>query len=112
MPVTVHPASSLSNVTVAVVSNFSATRPALPNCADSAIVKHPACAAAINSSGLVPFPLSNLVENEYGVCDRTPLSVDTVPFPVFKSPCQMAEPLRCMMPPMLIDQVPNGYPVR
>src|SRR5512139_3125863 len=108
MPVTVHPASSFSNVTVAVVSSFSATRPAAPNCPDSAIVKQPACAAAISSSGLVPLPLSNLVEKEYWVCDNTPLSVDTVPLPDFKSPCQIAEPLRCMGPPV-VRELPTGF---
>ena len=37
------------------------------------MVKQPACAAAINSSGLVPWALSNRVENEYGVFERTAL---------------------------------------
>src|SRR5262249_6950515 len=99
MLVTVHPASSLSNVTVAVVDNFSGVRPALPNCAESAMVKQPAWAAAISSSGFVPFPFSNRVENEYGVCAKTPLSVETVPLPPFRSPSHTAEPFRCIMPP-------------
>src|SRR5215217_1300208 len=54
--VTVQPASSFSKVTVAVVSSFSGTKPAFPNCPDKAMVKQPACAAAISSSGLVPLP--------------------------------------------------------
>src|SRR6266850_90277 len=60
---------------VAVVSSFCAVNPALPSCAESAIVKHPACAAARSSSGFVPTPFSNRVLNEYCVCFRTPLSV-------------------------------------
>ena len=66
-PVTVQPASTFSIVTVAVVARFSATRFAAPNCPERAMVKQPAWAAAISSSGFVPFPFSNLVLNEY--CD-------------------------------------------
>src|SRR5262249_43970185 len=97
--VTVHPASSLSNVTVAVVSSFSGVKPAFPNCADSAIAKQPACAAAINSSGLVPFPLSDLVENEYWVGATTAVSVEAVAFRVVQSRCQFVDRLVCMVPP-------------
>ena len=68
--------------------------PALPSCAESAIEKHPACAAAISSSGFVPFPSSNRVLNEYCVFDKTPLSVDTVPLPSFNPPRHTAEPFR------------------
>jgi hypothetical protein len=63
------------------------------------MVKQPACAAAINSSGLVPFPFSNRVPNEYCWLDKTPLAVDTNPLPFFKSPCQTADPERFMAPP-------------
>ena len=48
-----------------VVSILVGFIPALPSSADSAMEKQPACAAAINSSGLVPTPLSNRVLNEY-----------------------------------------------
>ena len=68
--------------------------PALPSCAESAIEKQPACAAAISSSGFVPFPSSNRVLNEYCVFDKTPLSVDTVPLPSFNPPRHTAEPFR------------------
>jgi len=51
-------------VTVHVVRSEAGTRLALPSSAESAIVKHPACAAATSSSGLVPFAFSNRVENE------------------------------------------------
>jgi hypothetical protein len=37
----------------------------MPKIIDKAMAKHPACAAAISSSGFVPFPCSNRVLNEY-----------------------------------------------
>jgi hypothetical protein len=79
---------------MAVVAMLSAVMPAFPSCPDSAIEKHPACAAAISSSGFVPLPSSNRVLNEYGVFDRTPLSVETVPLPSLRPPFQTADPLR------------------
>src|SRR5882724_11246263 len=91
------PSGSLSSVMVAVVSSLLAVMPALPSCAESAIVKQPACAAARSSSGLVPTSFSNLVLNEYCVCFSTPLSVEIEPFPSFKPPCQTADALRCMV---------------
>src|ERR1700757_461095 len=86
--------STCSSVSVASVESSSAVKPAFPRKADSAIVKHPACAAAISSSGFVPTPFSNRVENEYWVLFRTPLCVDTVPCPFFRSPCQTADAVR------------------
>src|ERR1700757_1668726 len=71
--------------------------PAPPSCAESAMVKQLACAAASSSSGLVPMPLSNREWKEYGVCFRTLLSVERVPLPAFRSPCQTADALRCMI---------------
>src|SRR5437667_8376935 len=91
------PSGSLSSVIVAVVSSLLAVKPAFPSCAESAMVKHPAWAAARSSSGLVPTPFSNLVLKEYCVCLSTPLSVEMVPFPSFKPPCQIADALRCMV---------------
>src|ERR1041384_3613116 len=79
--VIVHPASSLSMVSVAEVSMLDGVRFAPPNCADSAIEKQAACAAAISSSGLVPGVFSNRVLNEYGVLFNTVLAEDTEPFP-------------------------------
>src|SRR3954470_10669051 len=55
------------------------------------MLKHPACAAAINSSGFVPGEFSNRVVNEYGVLFNTPLAVETVPLPCLRSPCQTAD---------------------
>jgi hypothetical protein len=46
---------------------LSAVMPALPSCADSAMLKHPAWAAAISSSGFVPIPFSKRVLKEYWV---------------------------------------------
>src|SRR6266550_3485609 len=103
--VIVKPASSFSSVTAAVVSRLSGVMPAFPSCAESAIVKQPACAAAINSSGFVPAPFSNRVENEYCVFERTPLSVEIVPLPSFNEPFQTAEALRTIffIPPQRLD---------
>src|SRR5215475_14245763 len=91
------PSPTFSSETVAVVSSFLAVRPAPPSCAESAMVKQPACAAARSSSGLVPMPFSKRVENEYCVSLSVPLSVEMDPFPVFRSPCQTAEALRCIL---------------
>ena len=54
-----NPPSTWSRLTVAVVSMLSAVIPASPRYSDSAIEKHAACAAAMSSSGFVPFSLSN-----------------------------------------------------
>src|ERR1700675_1469911 len=88
------PSPTLASVMVAVVSSFCAVMPALPSCADNAMVKQPACAAAINSSGFVPIPFSKRVENEYCALESTLLSVEIVPFPSFSEPFQTAEALR------------------
>jgi len=88
--VTPQPPPFFSRETAAVVRRLFAVRPAFPSSADSAIVKQPACAAATSSSGFVPFSPSKRVENEYGVCDSTPLSVVSDPFPVLRSPCHCA----------------------
>src|SRR5690348_16227755 len=62
----------------------------------SAIVKHPACAAAINSSGLVPFSLWKRVLKEDGVSESTPESVESPPLPSRPAPCHTAFALRIM----------------
>src|SRR6187200_644950 len=86
--------STCSIVSAAFVDNSSGVKPAFPRNAESAIVKHPACAAAMSSSGLVPGAFSNRVVNEYGVSFRTPPGADNVPLPCFKSPVQMADAVR------------------
>src|SRR6266849_5730258 len=96
LAVIVHPEYSLSSESVTVVEMFSGVRFAPPNCADSAIEKQPACAAAINSSGLVPGALSNRVANEYCVLFKTPPGAERLPFPSFNPPFQTALALRCI----------------
>src|SRR6266702_4721940 len=96
LAVIVHPESSLSSESVTVVDMLSGVRFPPPSCADNAIEKHPACAAAINSSGFVPGAFSNRVVNEYGVFESTPLADDTVPFPSFSPPFHTALALRCI----------------
>src|SRR5437667_2316892 len=64
---------------------------------ESAIVKQPACAAAINSSGFVPLPSPNRAANEYGVSLSVPLCTDSVPLPSLTVPCQRAFALRCII---------------
>src|SRR6202162_4839565 len=96
--VTEKPSPTLASVMVAVVSSFCAVMPALPSCAESAMVKHPACAAANNSSGLVPMPFSKRVLKEYCVCFNVPLSVDKEPLPSLSPPVQTADALRSMCP--------------
>src|SRR2546423_4945200 len=88
---------TFSRLTVAVVSSFWAVKPALPSCAESAMVKQPAWAAASSSSGLGPTPFSKRALKEYCVCLRTPLSVEMEPLPDFRSPCQTALALRCIV---------------
>src|SRR5580692_4157807 len=84
-------------VRVAVVSMLDAVRLAAPSCPESAMEKHPACAAAINSSGLVPGVFSNRVLNEYGVLFSTPLADDTAPLPSLSPPFQTALAFRCIL---------------
>src|SRR5271165_53667 len=63
---------------------------------ESAMVKQPAWAPAINSSGLVPLPSPKRATNEYGVSFSVPLWVEIVPAPSLAVPCQRAEALRCI----------------
>src|ERR1043165_233573 len=92
----VQPASNFSIVNVAEVSMLDGVKFAVPNCADNAIEKQAACAAAINSSGLVPGVFSNRVLNEYGVLFKTVLAEETEPLPSLSPPFQIALALRCM----------------
>src|SRR5215472_6604011 len=94
--VTAKPVSSFSSVTVAVVSMDCAVIPALPSWAERAMLKQPAWAAAINSSGLVPGCDSKRVAKEYGVFLRTPLGELRAPLPSFSPPLQCALAFLCM----------------
>src|ERR1700758_3092080 len=78
---------------------LSGVRFALPSCAESAIEKQPACAAAINSSGFVPGAFSNRVVNEYGVLFNTPPGAEIVPLPSFNPPFHTALAFLCMILP-------------
>src|SRR5436190_13584120 len=95
--VTVQLSFTRSNVNAASVSIASAVKPLLFSMNDSAIVKQPACAAAINSSGFVPLPSPNRAANEYGVSLSVPLCTDSVPLPSLTVPCQRAFALRCIV---------------
>src|SRR5579863_3557017 len=75
----------------------SGVMPAPPSWAESAMLKHPACAAAINSSGLVPMPFSKRVEKEYCALESTLLSVEMVPLPSLREPFQTAEAFRIII---------------
>jgi hypothetical protein len=83
-------------VTVTFVLMLSGVKFAPPSCADNAIEKHAACAAAINSSGFVPGPFSNREVNEYGVSFSAPPGAEIVPFPSFSPPFHTALALRCI----------------
>src|ERR1700749_4792500 len=107
--VTAKPDSSFSSVTVAVVSMDSAVMPALPSWAESAMVKHPACAAATNSSGFVPGCDSKRVAKEYGVFFRTPLGEVSEPLPSFRPPLQCALAFRCMNYFLLKNEIEELY---
>src|SRR5580700_48319 len=82
---------------------LSGVSPALPSSAEKAMAKHPACAAAISSSGFVPMPFSNRVLNEYCVSLSTPLSVVRLPFPSFNPPRQTADALRFIKLLLLVE---------
>src|SRR5207302_6607733 len=77
----VQPESSFSRLSVTLVLMLSGVRLAPPSCAESAIEKQAACAAAINSSGFVPGPFSNREVNEYCVSFSAPPGAEIVPLP-------------------------------
>ena len=70
--------STVSIVSRASVSMAVAVKPALLSVNDSAIVKQPAWAAAMSSSGFVPLPSPNRALNEYGVSRSVPLCTESV----------------------------------
>src|SRR5271163_1697614 len=81
-------------VTTAVVSSDSGGSSTEVNWPLNAIVKQPACAAAISSSGLVPTPFSKRVPKLYCASCKVPLCVEIVPLPAFRLPCHFALALR------------------
>src|SRR5215831_13714859 len=64
LAVMVQPESSFSRLSVTLVLMLSGGNFAPSSCADRAMEKQAACAAAISSSGLVPGAFSNRVVNE------------------------------------------------
>jgi len=58
------PSGCFSSVMVHAVSMLSGVNPACVNCAERAMEKQPACAAANSSSGLVPCSFSKRVRKE------------------------------------------------
>ena len=64
----------LRRVTFACVSIDSGSLPASPSTSDSAIVKQPACAAAISSSGVVPLSPSPKRESKEYLPSKAPES--------------------------------------
>src|SRR5271163_2231785 len=86
------PSATLSSVTSALVSICSAFSWASPKMSDSAIVKQPAWAAPISSSGFVPgFPSKRLAK-PYGYLSSAPLFVEMAPLPSLTPPSQTAAP--------------------
>src|SRR5215813_8752793 len=96
------PPPTISNFTVAVVLMRFAGLPAFSRLAESAIEKQPASAAAMSSSGLVPFPSSKRDEKEYGP-SNAPLPSFIVPLPCFRVPSHTADPVRVAIafPPLV-----------
>src|SRR6185312_1326508 len=108
LSVTVKPASVFSNVTVHLASMLWGVMLAFPSSLLRAMAKHPAWAAAMSSSGLVPTPFSNRVLNEYWVLESTPLAVETVPLPSLSPPFHCALAVRCML--LLLEKVVRNHP--
>src|SRR5438874_10418544 len=89
-----NPLPSDSSVTAPPVLSSVGVKPAIYSTNANDIVKHPACAAAISSSGFVPFSFSKRVLKEYGVFESTPESVERSPPPSRPVPRQTAFALR------------------
>src|SRR5439155_13592026 len=77
--------STISRVHAAVVSTRVTGFPAFSRPADRAMLKQAACAAAISSSGFVPFFPSNRVANVYGPLNEL-LPALKFPFPSLSLP--------------------------
>src|SRR5262245_41877819 len=96
MRVILMPAAPISTVHEAVVLIFFAGVPAFSKPAARAMLRQAACAAAINSSGLVPFAPSNRVEKEYAPW-KAPDPALKFPLPVLRPPSQTAEDVLVVM---------------
>src|SRR5438552_2297910 len=102
-----NPSPTFSRVTFAPVWTRVGARPARESCAVSAIVKHPAWAAPISSSGLVAaWPSSNRDLNEYGP-SKAPLPTLSRPLPSARLPFHSASAFRVgMEPPLALPPFP------
>jgi hypothetical protein len=90
---------TFSSFTVAPVWMRVGVMPARDSCAVSAIVKHPAWAAPISSSGLVAdCPSSNRDLNEYGP-SKAPLPTFSRPLPAARLPCHSGSAFRVGIEP-------------
>jgi hypothetical protein len=99
------PLSPLSAATVAVTWVFAAFPPFLPSAAFIAIAKHAACAAAINSSGLVLPPASPMRFGNVTGSVNAPLPAFASPLPSINPPSQSVVTLRsnvAMCPPVTV----------
>src|SRR2546427_2362444 len=106
-----NPSPTFSSFTVAPVWMRFGVMPARESCAVSAIVKQPAWATPINSSGLVAdWPASNRDLNEYGP-SKAPLPTFSRPLPSARLPFHSASAL-CVgiQPPSLCDERPLIIP--
>src|SRR5437899_12759997 len=92
----VQPESSFSRLSVTLVLMLSGVRLAPPSCAESAMEKQAAWAAAISSSGFVPGAFSKRVVKEYGVLESTPPGAEMLPLPSFNPPFHTALAFLCM----------------
>ena len=72
--------ATMSRSRIASVFRSPGVKPDCVKAAPTAIVKQPACAAAISSSGLVPTPSAKRVLNEYWVLFKVVLWVVISPF--------------------------------
>src|SRR5438309_5683760 len=105
-----NPSPILSSFTFAPVWMRVGVRPARESCAASAIVKHPAWAAPISSSGLVAdWPSSNRDLNEYAP-SKAPLPTLSRPLPSARFPFHSASAVRVGMepPPTLVPSLVHG----
>src|SRR4029079_3229415 len=91
------PAPSFSIVTTAEVRNSSGLCPDPPSPKASAMLKQPAWAAPINSSGLVPLYSPERIPAEYGALESVPLCVVSVPLPSGPPPFQTASAVRLIV---------------
>src|SRR3989454_803389 len=102
-----NPSPTFSSFTVAPVWMRFGVMPARERCTVSAIVKQPAWAAPINSSGLVAdWPASNRDLNEYGP-SKAPLPTLSRPLPSARLPFHSASALCVGIRPPSLCQRPT-----